>query len=407
MDVVFHTNCFDGTLSLSLLTLMDFVYKPPSDAPETPFSSFLCDRLAAFAPVTVLDTWFPEKELQRVPAEVPGKLTAAALKSMAAERDLLGLSCGRGGRPEENLGLRSQRHRFFPLLVDDYQRPFERLLREEGQTRELLLIVDCSATLDVLKLLLPRYKLVAIVDHHLTLGRSLDSLLSARLPNLRIVFSTANSASFLMARLFQTICGEFWDFLDRRAAADLTLKLVCVDAKDTSATKDPDANALVEKAFALRLNQPEARNYEGRTAFLGVSAETLIELGRPALRLRDGYVEEMVRRRVRVRVDLADSFKGEKNVFFGFGLKGLKAVKHLSEVGNRLAFESAKMGDDGFGLICREGGDGTFYVSLRSEEGLEFDCEAVARHFGGGGHRMAAGFTVSKSKFRAFFAFLG
>lgn len=405
MDVVFHTNCFDGTLSLSILTLMDLLYKPSS--PEKPFSYFIGDELTSLPPVTVLDTVFPEEELKSLPVDVQGKLTPSMIKSMASERDSLWLSRQKGSPEEETVMNDSQKHRFFPLIVNDYQRPFERLIREESkETNRLLLIIDCSAGLNELKRLLSKYKLVVIIDHHLTLGRSIDGLLKAQLSNLRIVFSTTNSASFLMAKLFRMLLGDFWNFLDRKTSYDLLLKLICVNAKDTSATKDIDANALIEKAFALRLNQPEHRNYEGRVAFLSTSASTLIELGKPALKQRDNYVAEVVSRRIRVKLEVGEKFSGQKSTFYGFGIKGIKAVKHLSEVGNQLAVESAKRGDDGFGVVHKEGGNGTLYVSLRSEESLEFDCEAIARHFGGGGHRMAAGFTVPKSKFNALFSFL-
>lgn len=60
---------------------------------------------------------------------------------------------------------------------------------------------------------------------------------------------------------------------------------------------------------------------------------------------------------------------------------------HMSEIGNELANQSGT-----YGLVWYLGTDGTAKVSLRSNG--DYDVSAIAKQFGGGGHKNAAGFTV-------------
>jgi len=60
---------------------------------------------------------------------------------------------------------------------------------------------------------------------------------------------------------------------------------------------------------------------------------------------------------------------------------------HMSEVGHELANQSGT-----FGLIWYLGENGQAKVSLRSNG--DYDVSAIAKQFGGGGHRNAAGFSI-------------
>jgi oligoribonuclease NrnB/cAMP/cGMP phosphodiesterase (DHH superfamily) len=65
--------------------------------------------------------------------------------------------------------------------------------------------------------------------------------------------------------------------------------------------------------------------------------------------------------------------------------------QYSSDVGHLLAESSGT-----YGLCFNETADGeSMSCSLRSEAGGDFDVEALAKSFGGGGHKSAAGFVVS------------
>ena len=89
---------------------------------------------------------------------------------------------------------------------------------------------------------------------------------------------------------------------------------------------------------------------------------------------RDFQVERLLMRRFEVVLE------GE------LGLAAESPAAFRSEVGHRLAEMSGT-----FGLVWYPRGRG-YRVSLRSLG--EYDVERLARHFGGGGHRNAAGFTL-------------
>lgn len=73
----------------------------------------------------------------------------------------------------------------------------------------------------------------------------------------------------------------------------------------------------------------------------------------------------------------------------GYGVEGLAANTsvHMSEVGHELANKSGS-----FGMIWYLGGNNEAKVSLRSNG--DYDVSAIAKCFGGGGHKNAAGFSV-------------
>ncbi len=83
-----------------------------------------------------------------------------------------------------------------------------------------------------------------------------------------------------------------------------------------------------------------------------------------------------------------DSLAHAKTVMIPGGPTGLtvNTPTHISEVGNRLAERCGS-----FGLVWWADGD-TARCSLRSIG--DYDVSAIAKRFGGGGHRNAAGFSV-------------
>lgn len=73
----------------------------------------------------------------------------------------------------------------------------------------------------------------------------------------------------------------------------------------------------------------------------------------------------------------------------GHACKVATSAVLLSEVGERLAIENPPMG-----VTVYQRADGKWSYSLRSRS--DFDVSAVARQFGGGGHKQAAGFLTDR-----------
>lgn len=122
----------------------------------------------------------------------------------------------------------------------------------------------------------------------------------------------------------------------------------------------------------------------------------LVEDGATILRVNEQYVEAQARHAE--VVELLKSPEGD----WRDGLRCLAAnvtVLH-SEAGNVLAERSKAAGLDPMAAVWSyDGSRGLFRVSLRSVG--DFDVSVIAKHFGGGGHRNAAGFDCDHLPWRS------
>jgi oligoribonuclease NrnB/cAMP/cGMP phosphodiesterase (DHH superfamily) len=116
--------------------------------------------------------------------------------------------------------------------------------------------------------------------------------------------------------------------------------------------------------------------------------KTLLEKGAAILRAQEQHVAELVKQARRVYVPCvlssADFLDSTAN-----GL-AVNTPIHMSEVGHELANQSGT-----YGLVWYVGADTRVKCSLRSNG--EYDVSGIARQFGGGGHRNAAGFETDIS----------
>lgn len=112
-------------------------------------------------------------------------------------------------------------------------------------------------------------------------------------------------------------------------------------------------------------------------------SDELINEGAAILRAQDAHVKDMLKQARKCRIEV---FTKDGNVLTDclHGL-ALNTNMHMSEVGYELANKSGA-----FGLVWYLTGDGSVACSLRSNG--DYDVLAIARVFGGGGHRNAAGF---------------
>ncbi len=111
--------------------------------------------------------------------------------------------------------------------------------------------------------------------------------------------------------------------------------------------------------------------------------------GAAILRAQKQHVERMAKQAQKCRIikteSKPDGEHWEANVLVDASGLAVNASLHQSEVGHELANQSGT-----FGCVWYVGADNRVQCSLRSNG--EYDVSAVARAFGGGGHRNAAGF---------------
>lgn len=105
--------------------------------------------------------------------------------------------------------------------------------------------------------------------------------------------------------------------------------------------------------------------------------------GAAILRAQDQNVQSMAKQARECAINLSDQ-GGTWRMDSPVGL-AVNAPIHQSEVGHELANASGT-----YGLVYYIGDDNAVRCSLRSDG--EYDVSAIARSFGGGGHRNAAGF---------------
>ncbi len=128
--------------------------------------------------------------------------------------------------------------------------------------------------------------------------------------------------------------------------------------------------------------------YSGDPLYGDYGRETLINEGTAILRAHDANVQAVVKGVARkCMLNLSDEPGFEPK---GLTLYGLAAncPPHLaSDVGHQLASQSGT-----YGLLWSINKEGKCLCSLRSNG--DYDVEAIAKAFGGGGHKNAAGFEV-------------
>jgi oligoribonuclease NrnB/cAMP/cGMP phosphodiesterase (DHH superfamily) len=119
--------------------------------------------------------------------------------------------------------------------------------------------------------------------------------------------------------------------------------------------------------------------------YIGAGTE-LYTQGAAILRAQDAHIKSMLKQARKCEIwKLTDGAEIEHQFMFS-GL-ALNTPSHVSEVGHELANQSGT-----YGLVWYLGADSRVKCSLRSNG--DYDVSGIARVFGGGGHRNAAGFEI-------------
>lgn len=184
----------------------------------------------------------------------------------------------------------------------------------------------------------------------------------------KTVFETLNALPFATFDMQRSGAGITWDMLFGGFVRPWWVNYV--EDRDLWRWTLPDSAAVA--AYIMSLPQ----TVEAWTELEKTSLETVIEKGRTILLYINHYIEKCVAQR-------------QMGTIGGFSVAVVNAqYMNISDVGERLC----DFADIGMGWFER--GDGIVQASLRSRG--DIDVSVIAKKFGGGGHRNAAGFQVSK-----------
>jgi oligoribonuclease NrnB/cAMP/cGMP phosphodiesterase (DHH superfamily) len=199
-----------------------------------------------------------------------------------------------------------------------------------------------------------------VLDHHASAEREL-----AGVPDANKVFAMGQSGATLS-----------WDFFFPGEPAPLWLRYV--EDKDIWrwALRDSAAFTAGFSMVPLTFDAYAALHAGGERA-----VDALIAKGESVLEYRNSVVAAHVRRAVPAALRVAPA-----------GLAGahVNCSTLASEVGNAVC---VAMRVDYAIIWSYDGAKKEFYVSLRSVDGERADVSAIAKTFGGGGHKCAAGFS--------------
>lgn len=128
--------------------------------------------------------------------------------------------------------------------------------------------------------------------------------------------------------------------------------------------------------------------YDGGAAILRAQEQHVADMAKQARKCElwipfIGDPVELRKQKVEFRSDLEQCYAPVRGL-------AVNATMHMSEVGHELANQSGT-----YGLVWYVGADTRVKCSLRSNG--EYDVSGIARQFGGGGHRNAAGFETDIS----------
>jgi hypothetical protein len=212
-----------------------------------------------------------------------------------------------------------------------------------GLAGQHIVIVDFSYPRPVLEALAQEAGSLFVLDHHITTAEALA--------DLPYVYCDQKKSGAVLA----------WEWAHQQPAPWLLLHIQDKDLWQWTLPGSREVNA------ALSSYPYDFRLWESFTE------EALIAEGRAILRYEHELVERLVREHVLV-------------VFEGQTVPAVHSAILNSQIGERLS------GEYPFVIIWHDR-DGRRYFSLRSREDGP-DVEAIARRYGGGGHRHAAGFSV-------------
>lgn len=248
-----------------------------------------------------------------------------------------------------------------------------------------VLLVDFSYKRPVLMQMAAKARSIVILDHHKTASEDLSGF---REPAPFAEWKDAETPKVegdpeAIAALFdmnRSGAGMAWDFFHNQPRPEF---INYVEDRDLWRKTLPGGD---EFTIALRSYPQDFAIWD---ALVAAGAKSLIDEGHSIQRYYRQRVEELKRSSYLAEVKIRGT--GETAGLIKWKIKVANAPYFAA---SEVAGELAGSEDVDFGACYFEVSPGRWQYSLRSRG--EFDVSAVAKRFGGGGHKAAAGFTVDK-----------
>ena len=232
----------------------------------------------------------------------------------------------------------------------------------------IVYIVDFSFPRETMVYLGTLVKQIWVLDHHKTAEAALKDL---NVANINVIFDMEKSGAQLT-----------FDFLHRHSDYSPLVKYTA--DRDLWKWELPDSKEI--NAYIATL----LHNFEQWSAFeiaLDIRNSQIVFAGRAILEFQQRQIDNAVRNAVECRFVTgkitAEVYGASKNIELTF--LAVNSTVNFSEVAGELAAGRI------FGLAWFQRSDGKFQYSLRSDSN-GFDVAELAKKFGGGGHKHAAGF---------------
>lgn len=255
-------------------------------------------------------------------------------------------------------------------------------------------ILDFSYPTKIINQLITMHCKVVVLDHHHTAKMELESLMEEMDADPYLVRFDMNKSGAVMA----------WEYFHKEPVPEFFLYL---QDRDLWHFKLPQSR---EVSMALRSYPYDFKKWSQISALVqqgqiyelpGIMLDDLKKQGVHCRRLTEQQVENMARnhRFFEFRDCCDSSWSLEPTTVkpcrteLGYVVPVANASVFFSEVGEKLL---EMYPDAPFSAYYSDRSDGKRQWGLRSREG--FDCSVIARHFGGGGHKAAAGFVEDTVK---------
>jgi hypothetical protein len=386
MDLIYHANCLDGSLCSSIILFYNHLYTNQfmGDSPDSFFDKVIkySSQLNDF---TIIDNIDYEAWQKQAENNCTGELDFLSFAEIPYSQD-----------PSISLS---------GLEVNKYDYHFNRLYKKavlkNDPIKDLLIVVDASGSYENIKRLSKFYKSILLIDHHQSFKKEFPKYTANPIENVRIVYSNVFCASTLTYSVMKDIFGDIWKFFNNEKSKDILKKIEYINRNDTSVPDDDETNSFIEAARMLQIHKLESLSAKHIFKVFNYSASTLIQMGRPCLYKKNTIVNKSISHCNQMRI--LRKFEDKEPMFVQCYGKFIEpGFRYLSETGKRLAERSFKDIGTGLAIIIR-GQDEGYYISLRSIEADDFDCEELASYFNGGGHKRAAGCFMSKKMFNDHF----
>lgn len=242
-----------------------------------------------------------------------------------------------------------------------------------------VVLVDFSYKRPVLDEMIAKATTLLVLDHHKTAAEDLSGLPPAGIDFQEWMNKGPRATVGVLFDMNRSGAGIAWDFFHGRTPHATRPEFIdYVEDRDLWKKELPEGDQFT---IALRSYPQDFQTWD---ALIARGVPALIQEGRPLWRYYRARIDEMKRSAYLARIRYP-----EKLGYFHCGIANAPYF-----AASELAGELAEMEGAQFGACYFEVRPGEWQYSLRSRS--DFDVSEVAKLFGGGGHKGAAGFTVNE-----------